>query len=314
MRSVSVVEWGAAPAVTDVPEPSAGPGRALVRVRAAALNPVDIAIASGRFYMPLPEPPFTAGAEAVGEVVSSERLPSGTRVWCLTMTGAFGEIVSAPDETLVPVPDALEDTAAAALGIAGLAGWMPVRERGRLVPGETVVVLGASGVVGQVAVQAARLNGARWVVAVARSAAGRERALALGADVALATGDGLAGALREACGDGADLVVDALWGDSAAAAIGVLRRGGRHVQVGNAESPSLEVVAGPLRGKRVDLLGFSVFSEDPSQLRRAYSELTEVAALGEVSVPVEAVRLADAPEAWARQAAGAGGRKQVLVP
>ena len=314
MRTVSVVEWGAAPAVTDAPEPSAGPGRALVRMRAAALNPVVLAIASGRFYMPLPDPPFTSGAEAVGEVVSSERLPAGTRVWCLTMTGGFGELVSAPEETLVPVPDALDDALAAALGIAGLAGWMPVRERGRLAPGETVVVLGASGVVGQVAVQAARLNGARWVVAVARSAAGRERALGLGADVALPTGDGLAGALREACGEGADLVVDALWGDSAGAAIGVLRRGGRHVQVGSAERPVLEVVAGPLRGKRVDLLGFSVFSEEPSEVRRAYAELAEVAALGEVTVEIDAVPLADAPAAWARQAAGAGGRKLVLVP
>ena len=314
MRSVSVVEWGAAPAVTDVPEPSAAPGRALVRLRAAALNPVDLAIASGRFYMALPDPPFTAGAEAVGEVVSSERLPAGTRVWCLTMTGAFGELVSAPDETLVPVPDALEDVAAAALGVAGLAGWMPVRERGRLAPGENVVVLGAGGVVGQVAVQAARMNGARWVVAVARSESGRERARGLGADLALPTGDGLAGALREALPDGADLVVDTLWGDSAAAAIAVLRRGARHVQVGNAESPSMEVVAGPLRGKRVDLLGFSVFSEDPPELRRAYAELTEVAALGEVTLDVEPVPLADAPAAWARQAAGTGGRKLVLVP
>jgi NADPH:quinone reductase-like Zn-dependent oxidoreductase len=314
MRTVSVVEWGAPPAVVDAPEHGAGPGHALVRMRAAALNPVDLAIASGRFYMPLPDPPFTAGAEAVGEVVSSQRLPAGTRVWCLTMTGAFGELVAAPEETLVPVPDALEDAAAAALGIAGLAGWMPVRERGRLAPGETVVVLGASGIVGQVAVQAARLNGAARVVAVARSAEGRERALRLGADAAIATGEGLAEALREACGEGADLVVDALWGDSAAAAIGVLSRGGRHVQVGNAERPSLEVVAGPLRGGRIDLLGFSVFSEDRVELRRAYAELAEVAALGEVEIAVETVPLVDAPAAWARQAAGTGGRKQVLVP
>jgi len=313
MRAVSVVGWGAVPTVTEIPEPPATPGRALVRMRAAGLNPVDLAIASGRFYMPLPDPPFVAGAECMGEVVSSAHLPAGTRVWCLPVTGAFAELVSAPDESLAPVPDGLDDVTAGGLGIAGLAGWMAVRVRGRLSPGETVVVLGASGVVGQTAIQAARLGGARWVVAVARSGAGRERALALGADVALATGPGLPEALRAGCGEGADLVVDALWGDAAAAAIAVMRRGGRLVQVGNAESPAMEVVAGPLRGRLIDLLGFSVIVEDPAEVGRAYRELAEVSALGEVVLEVEAVPLGEAPAAWARQAAGTGGRKLVLV-
>ncbi len=314
VRAVSIVEWGAAPVVGEVAEPAATAGRALVRMRAAGLNPVDLAIASGRFYLPLPDPPFVAGAECMGEVVSSTTHPAGTRVWCLPVTGGFGELVTAPEESLAPVPDGLDDATAGGLGVAGLAGWMPVRHRGRLAPGETVVVLGASGAVGRVAVQAARLGGARWVVAVARGASGREAALALGADVALPTGPDLAGALREACGGGADLVVDALWGDSAGAAIGVLRRGGRLVQVGNAESPSLEVVAGPLRGGLIDILGFSVISEDPAAVARGYRELAEVVLAGEISVGVEAVPLGDAPAGWARQAAGAGGRKLVLIP
>lgn len=314
MRAVSVVAWGAAPVVADVGEPVATPGRALVRMRAAGLNPVDLAIASGRFYLPLPAPPFIAGAECMGEVVSSATWPAGTRVWCLPVTGAFGELVSAPEASLAPVPDGLDDVTAGGLGVAGLAGWMPVRHRGRLAPGETVVVLGASGAVGRVAVQAARLGGARWVVAVARSVSGRDAALSHGADVALATGPGLPQALREACPEGADLVIDALWGDSAAAAIGVLRRGGRLVQVGNAESPSLEVVAGPLRGGLIDLLGFSVIADDPAAVARAYLDLAEVVVRGEIEVDHEPVPLDEAPVAWTRQAAGVGGRKLVLVP
>ena len=313
MRAASIVEWGAAPVVGEVAEPAAAPGRALVRVRAAGLNPVDLAIASGRFYLPLPAPPFVAGAECMGEVVSSATLPAGTRVWCQPVTGGFAELVSVAEESLAPVPDGLDDVTAGGLGIAGLAGWMPVRQRGRLAPGETVVVLGAGGAVGRVAIQAARLGGARWVVAVARSAAGREAALSLGADVALPTGPELAGRLREACGGGADLVVDALWGDSAGAAIGALRRGGRLVQVGNAENPVLQVVAGPLRGGLIDLLGFSVIAEDPAIVARAYRELAGVVLAGEISVEAEAVPLADAPAAWVRQAGGSGGRKLVLV-
>lgn len=314
MRALSVPGWGAAPVVNEIADPTPGPGRALVRMRAAGLNHADIAIASGRFYLAPPEPPFVVGVECMGEVISSATVPAGSRVWCLPITGGFAEVVSAPEASLVPVPDGLDDPLAAALGVAGLAGWMPVRERGRLSPGETVIVLGASGVVGQVAVQAARMGGARWVVAVARSASGRERALVLGADVALPTGPGLAEALREACGEGADLVVDTLWGDSAAAAIAALGRGGRLVQVGSAESASMEVVAGPLRGGRIDLLGFSVLVEDPSEVRRAYGELAELAARGEVALDIEAVPLAEAPAAWARQIAGTAGRKLVLVP
>lgn len=314
MRGVSIVEWGAPPVAGEVPEPAPAPGRAIVRMRAAGLNPVDLAIASGRFYMPIPDPPFVAGAECMGEVISSSTVPAGTRVWCLPVTGAFGELVSAPEASLAPVPDGLDDVTAGGLGVAGLAGWMPVRHRGRLAPGETVVVLGAGGAVGRVAIQAARLGGARWVVAVARSAAGREAALALGADVALPTGPGLPEALREACGEGADLVIDPLWGDSAAAAIGALRLGGRLVQVGNSESPSMQVVAGPLRGRLIEILGFSTISEDSATVARAYGELAAVVLAGEVSVEVEPVRLDDAPAAWSRLAQGAAGRKLVLVP
>lgn len=284
-------------------------------MRAAGLNPVDIAIASGRFYLPLPDLPFTAGAEAVGEVVSSATVPAGTRVWCLPVTGAFAELVSAPESSLAPLPTGLDESLAAALGVAGLAAWMPVHHRGGgLSAGEIVVVLGAGGVVGQVAVQAARMGGAGRVVAVARSASGRERALALGADVALPTGPRLPESLREACPGGADLVVDTLWGDSAAAAIAALRTGGRLVQVGNAESPSMEVVAGPLRGRRIDLLGFSVLVEDPAGVRSAYAELAEAAVRGQVTLDLETVPLADAPSAWERQIAGTGGRKLILVP
>ena len=316
MRALSVLEWGATPVATEAPAPAASPGHALVRVRASPLNPVDIAIASGRFYLPIPDPPFVPGVEAVGEVVADGPLPAGTRVWCLVTLGGLGEVVAVPHERLIPVPDGIDDPLAAALGVAGLAGWMPVRERGALAPGETVVVLGAGGVVGQIALQAARAGGAGRVVAVARSATGRDRALRNGADVALPTGDDLPGALREACGEGADLVVDTLWGDSAAAAIGAMARRGRLVQVGNAESPMMPMVAGPLRGRRLDIRGFSVMVEEPADLARAYGELTAAVVRGalELDLQVETVARDDAPAAWERQVAGTGGSKLVVVP
>jgi NADPH:quinone reductase len=314
VRALIVPERGAAPEPADVPEPEPEPGRALVRVRAASLNPVDLAIAAGRFYMDVPDPPYVAGAEAAGEVIDSLAHPPGTPVWCLAMTGSLAEVVSVPDEAVVPLPPDLGFPLAAGLGVAGLAGWMTVRERGALLPGETVVVLGAGGAVGQVAIQAARDGGAARVVAAARSDGGRERAVAAGADVAVPTGPGLAAALKEVCRDGADLVIDTLWGEAAVAAIGALRRGGRIVQVGSAAGPSAEVAAGPFRGGRLDLRGFSIFSEAPEDVARAYRGLADAAVRGAVTMSLVGVPLADAPDAWARVASGAGGDKIVVAP
>jgi NADPH:quinone reductase-like Zn-dependent oxidoreductase len=311
MRALRLSAWGSTPEPADAPEPEAAPGHTLVRVRAVALNPVDLAIAAGRFYRPLPEPPFIPGAEAVGEVVSSAVHPAGTRVWCLAMVGSLAELVVVPDDGVVPVPDGLSDEMAVAVGIAGLAGWMPVRDRGGLVAGETVVVLAASGIVGQVAIQAARGIADR-IIAVARSAEGRDRALALGADVALAIGPDLAAALRDACGDGADLVIDPLWGDPAIAALGALRHNGRLVQVGNAHAPTAELAPGPMRGGRLDIRGFSVFSEEPATRARAYSAVAEAARAGDVKLSLEVRPLDDCPAAWERQTGGTGGVKLVL--
>ncbi|HSI31517.1 MAG TPA: alcohol dehydrogenase catalytic domain-containing protein, partial [Miltoncostaeaceae bacterium] len=94
MRALIVPEPGAAPEPAEVPEPQSEPGRSLVRVRAASLNPVDLAIAAGRFYMDVPDPPYVPGAEAAGEIVDSLAHPSGTPVWCLAMTGSLAEVVS----------------------------------------------------------------------------------------------------------------------------------------------------------------------------------------------------------------------------
>lgn len=316
MRAVRVRGWDAAPVVEEVPEPRRAPGRAVVRLLAAGVNPVDLAIAGGRFYGPVPDPPFVAGAEAVGEVVESDWLPVGTRVWCLTTTGAFAELFSADEDALVPVPAGIDDARAAAIGIAGLAGWMGVVDRGGLRPAETVLVLGAGGVVGQVAVQAARLRGADTVVAAARSGEARERALALGAhrSVALDEAGEIARDLAQACAPGADLVIDMLWGAPLQAALGAARPRARFVQVGSAAGATAMVPGGALRGGRFDIRGFSVFAERPRDLARSYRDLADAVACGTLSISVEALPLTEAPIALARVAGGAAGRKLVLVP
>jgi NADPH:quinone reductase len=314
VRAVVIREYGQSPTTEDWEVPAVGDGESLIRFEAAGLNPVDLAIASGRFYMPLPAPPCVAGAEAVGVVVASARFAPGTRVWALGMTGCFAESFAAADDRLIAVPDGVTAPVAAAMGIAGLAGWMPVMSRGAIVPGERVLVLGASGIVGQVAIQAARAAGAGWIVAAARSEDGRLRALRAGADavVGIATHDADE-ALADAAGEGLDLIVDTLWGEPLQTVLAHLRTGARVVQVGSASAQTASLVGGPLRGKRVDILGFSVFSEPFAALERDYPLLCQAAAAGTVRIGIEQVPLDDAASAWAAQAHQATGRKLVLV-
>ena len=315
VRALVITEFGAPPELGQVETASAQDGQAVLRLLAGGLNPVDLAIGSGRFYMKLPQPPFVAGGEAVAEVVSSSRFPAGTRVWALQQTGSFAEVFTCADAALVEVPDGVAPSVAVAMGIAGLAGWMAVRNRGELRAGETVLVLGASGAVGQVAIQAARLGGAGRIVAAMRNPDGEERARSLGAHavVTLGSGDDTS-ALQAACLPGATLVIDTLWGAPIVAALPALAPRARIVQVGGGAGPIVEFPAGPLRGGRIDIRGFSVFNERQADLAESFQELAAAAGREEVVVPTEEVALADGPSAWARQAAGTGGVKLVLVP
>jgi NADPH:quinone reductase len=317
MRTVvEIVDWGAPPVTARRQDSAPSPGDVVVRLLAAAINPVDIAIASGRFYGDVPALPFIAGAEAVGEVIAGSPHLLGRRVWCLATSGCFATEFAIPASRTIIVPEGVDDATAVALGIGGLPGWMGVRERGALGPGETVLVLGCGGAVGQVAIHAARESGAGRVVGAARSASGRQRALDRGADtvVDLGTSGDLVAELRDACGGGADLVIDPLWGAPALAALAILRPDGRLVQIGNAAGPTAEIPAGTLRGGRLDIRGYSVFREPFADLGRAYAELVAVArrASGPLA-EIHTSSLNDAARAWARQRDGADGVKQVLV-
>ena len=111
-----IAAWGEPPEVHEMPAPTRRPGRALVRLEAAAVNPVDLAIGAGRFYLPLPDPPFAAGVEAVGEVLESDAHEPGTRVWCLqAAAGCWAGVFEAPDDRLVPVARDADPVTAAAM-------------------------------------------------------------------------------------------------------------------------------------------------------------------------------------------------------
>ncbi len=292
-------------------EPSAGPGQVVVDVAVAGLNPVDLTMAAGRFPGFTPQFPSVPGREGIGTV-------DGRRVY-FTTTQPFGSMALralAEETELFEVHEGVDDGTAVALGIAGLAAWLPLAWRARLQEGETVLILGATGVLGSIAVQAAKLLGAGRVVAAGRDAEGLERASRLGADAVVDltdSDDPTAAYLEAAGGQGPDLILDPVWGEPGLAAMRSLAPFGRHVQIGNSADPELTVTAPPFRNNMSQIMGYTNFRVPKADQAEAYATMTAHAAAGRIQVDVERLPLGDVAQAWERQAAFAH-RKLVLVP
>jgi NADPH:quinone reductase-like Zn-dependent oxidoreductase len=310
MRAAVLREYGV-PDAGEFDEPFAADGQAVVEVLAAGVNPVDISIAAGRFYAGRPPLPCVAGREGIGRL-------DGARVYFdapILPFGSMAERALIDTAFTPPVPDAVADGVAVALGIAGLAAWLALKWRAALEHGEHVLVLGASGVVGQIAVQMAKNAGAARVVAAARSKAGLERALALGADacVALDGVDDLAVALAEASDGRIDVVIDPVFGEPFAAAVQAASFGARLVHLGESAATHATLPSAAIRGKMLEIMGHTNAAAPPEVKREAYRELLDAAAEGALTVEVQALPLERVREAWAQVAAGAQ-RKIVLVP
>ena len=315
MRAALIREVGRSPEVGERPDPIASDGEVVLEVLAAPLNPLDIAVGAGRFYGGHPPLPYVPGCEVVGRV-------DGRLVWAfgggigLKRDGCMAERVTVPGGLVVDVPEGADPALAGALGIAGLAGWIPVSSRAPVRAGETVLVLGATGMAGRIAVQAARLLGAGRVVAAGRDPAGLARAEELGADVTVRVdeADDLAAALRGASGgEGPSLIIDGLWGEPAAAAVEAAAPGARMVHLGQSAGPTATLTSAAVRGKQLDILGHSNFAVPRDELARQYRDLVGRALSGEIVVDLESVPLGDVAGAWERQAEGPRS-KLVVVP
>jgi len=230
--------------------------------------------------------------------------------------GSFAQHCLVPDADLVPITADVGDAALAALGLSAVAAWMSLTSRGRLQTGESVVVLGAGGAVGQAAVGAAKLLGAGRVVAVCRSPEAGDRSRRAGADqvVALTTDvDELAAGIRAAAGGPVHLVIDPVFGTAATAAALVLAERGRLVNLGGASADVATFSSAVLRSKSADVLGYTNNSLTREQRHAAITDIAEHAAAGRLAVAHERRALTAVAEAWQQQATGSGVR-QVLIP
>jgi NADPH:quinone reductase-like Zn-dependent oxidoreductase len=293
-------------------DPVADADEVLVRVRAAALSNLVKGQASGRHYSSGSELPFVAGNDGVGT------LPDGKRVYFIGPRAPFGSMaewsVVSPRRT-IQLPDGVDDVTAAALGNPGLASWGALLGRARLQPGESVLVNGATGVAGQQAIQAAKLLGARKVIATGREPGALERLRALGADQTIwlqQPDTALAAAFRETLADGVDVVLDYLWGPSAEALLGAAQGHGgmggepriRYVQIGAITGETISLSGALLRGSGLELMGSGLGSLSAAAILESLRRMYEVAASTRLKIETEIVPLSDVETAWSRAQSG----------
>ena len=313
MKAALVEQIGRQPVVGEVAEPQRGEGQALVQVTAAAINPIDIWISLGRHHSGTPEVPYVMGREAVGRVIEGDRLAPGTQIWFQpAVGGAFAEYAIADEDQAIELPEGTDHALAAALGIAGLTGWLAVEWRAHVHEGERVLVLGATGAVGLVAVQAARILGAGRIIAAGRDQEALAQAAAAGAH-ATVTLPADADAMRSAAGGPLDVVIDPLWAEPAREAVKAAGYSARLVQVGESAGAEATLRSGDIRGKSLAIVGFTLWHVPRDKTRAAYHRLIELASSGEIKLERETLPLDWVGEAWRRQQ-DSPHRKLVLVP
>jgi NADPH:quinone reductase-like Zn-dependent oxidoreductase len=312
---------GAEPRIGRVELPSRRLGETLLTVLAAPLNPLDLLIASGTFHSARHEIAYVPGSECVGVVVQSDRFAPGSVVYAEcdaspTSPGAFAQQVVVSDDDILPIPDGLDPVQAAAIGNSGVAAFMPLIETAGMQAGETVLILGATGAVGRLAVQIAHARGAGRVIGVGRDRSALDRLASLGVDatVELRPDESVAAlAARLAETGAADVILDGLYGMPFEAAVQACARRARIVNIGHSAAPTAVLPAGLLRGKQLTLTGFAGLHTPLRDKQPALAWLWSALAEGAVHVNVKRVPLEDLPLAWRGQAHSPHA-KYVVVP
>jgi NADPH:quinone reductase-like Zn-dependent oxidoreductase len=320
MKAAVLHTLGDAPRYEDFTEPTPNKDEALVRVRTASLKNSDKMMADGSHYDSLRQLPAVVGLDGAGV------LEDGTRVYCGAPRPPYGTMAEqtvVPRAFCLPVPDAVDDLTAAALPNPALSSWLALEWRARLEPGETVLVLGATGVAGKLAVQVARHLGAGRVVGAGRNPEALAALPGLGADatIRLDRSDAeLAAASARQVGDGYDVVLDYLWGRSTEALLAALTGHDlmaeptrtRLAQIGEMAGPILRLPAEALRSSGLEVMGSGGGSVPPAAIFETFPRLWGLAAKGELRIDVEPVPLPDVEAAWQRR--DLGGRRLVLIP
>jgi NADPH:quinone reductase-like Zn-dependent oxidoreductase len=320
MNAAVLHNFGRPPHFEPFAEPIPSDDEVLVHVIAAALNPSTRLLASGRHYASPQELPVVCGVEGVGRLDDGARVFFGVR---RAPNGSMCQRTAVPRSFCWPVPDGVDGAIAAALPNPALSSWLPLITTARLTPGESVLILGATGVAGQLAVQIAKHLGAGRVVAAGRNEETLVGLHKLGADAFIhldVTDSDLAEAFSQEAGEnGFDVVLDFLWGRPTETFLAATTRRGfpsarlgtRLIQIGDSAGPVISLPAVALRGSAITIAGSGVMPP-LSVLSESFGHLFRLAACNQLHIDVEPVPLAEIEKVWTR--GNLQGRRLVMIP
>jgi NADPH2:quinone reductase len=322
MKAAVLHAIGKPPHFEQFSEPIAEENEVIVHVRAAALKPIDKQMANGSHYAAFRELPVVCGNDGVG------CLDDGKRVFFASPRQPYGGMaertVVSPSRCF-PIPDNVGDDVAAAVFNPGLSAWGALAWRAQLAPGETVLIIGATGVTGKLALQTAKLLGAGRVIAAGRSEQVLRSLPDLGADATIRldkSGWDLTEAFaREAGETGFDVIIDYVWGAPTEALVAAITRRNfksassrvRLVEVGETAGATISLPAAALRSSRLEILGAGSGSApaSPDMWIEAIQQLMANVASGTLRIDTKRVPLADVKEVWDQDQRG---RRTVIVP
>ena len=320
MKAAIVTAPGKTPLYGDFDKPVAKDGEEIISVKAAALSNLTKSRASGAHYSSAGIFPAVAGTDGVGLT------PDGKRVYFAMPEAPFGslaEFCPINSRRCVDIPDSLDDITAAAIANPGMSAWAGLVERGRLVVGETVLVNGATGTAGRVAVQLAKYLGADKVIATGRNSQELEELKQLGADVVIpfsldaehpAGAAEFEEALKATFAGGINVVIDYLWGDSAKTIIAALaktveEKRVRFVHVGAASGePSIELPGAALRSAAIELLGSGIGSVSRKGLAESIRHVFAAVKPAGLKIATQVVPLSEVESVWEK----ASGKPRVV--
>ena len=308
MNAAVLHALGKPPRCEQFAQPIAGDGEVIVHVHAASLKPIDKQLASGSHYGSPRELPAICGSDGMGLLSDGQRVFfGGSRA----PYGSMAEQTVVPRVFTFPVPESVDDETAAALPNPGVSAWLSLAFRAKLGRGENVLILGATGVTGKLAITIAKLLGAGRVVAAGRNQQVLSTLHALGADATIwldASAEELSEAfVREAGNSGVQVVIDYVWGRPAEAFLSAITRNEfaviksetRFVQVGESAGPTISLAAAVLRSTALTILGTAGIPPR-NILVDALQQVMAHAASGELRIETERVPLADIENAWQR--------------
>jgi NADPH:quinone reductase-like Zn-dependent oxidoreductase len=304
MKAAVITKPGRTPWFADFDDPVPQVDEELVVVIASALSHVAKSRASGSHHTSPGSLPAVVGIDGVG------RTQDGRRVYFVLPEEPFGgmaEKVAVRMDQCIPLPVDVDDITAAAIAIPGMSSWAAFKERAHLIAGENVLINGATGTSGRLAVQIAKYMGAKRVIATGRNVEALEQLKVIGADATVPRGQSpkeLETAFKEQFGGEGVHVVDYLWGQSAETLIMAAAKAGkdavpiRFVQIGALSGGDIVLPSAALRSSALVLMGSGIGSIPLKGLLGAIRDVLQAVVPGKLRIETKVVPLAEVEDTW----------------